>query len=929
MNQNPEQRARDRIDELLLVSGWIVQDGRHIDIHAGRGVAVREYATDVGPVDYLLFADEMPVGIIEAKREEEAERFSSHERQAEDYARAGLKHLDSKPLPFIYLSTGAITLFTDCRDPKPRMREVFTFHRPETLSQWLRSGKSLRSSLRDLGELPTQGLRDCQIAAIRNLEKSLGLGKPRALIQMATGAGKTFTAITSAYRLLKYSQARRVLFLVDTKNLGEQAEQEFMAFKPNDDTRMFPSLYGVQRLRSRYIPGDCQVYISTIQRLYAVLKGEELDEGAEETNPHEADASAAWKAGQPPDVAYNASLPPEFFDLIVIDECHRSIYNLWRQVLDYFDAFQVGLTATPDKRAYAYFNRNLVSEYTHEMAVADGVNVGHDVFIIETKVSRKGGQVWKGAYVEKRDRLTRKKRLELQDEDLPYSAKDLDKNVVNPDQIRTVIEAFRIHAPGIFPDRVLPDGSFELPKTLIFAKTDSHADDIIRIVREVFDEGNAFCKKVTYRAEEDPKGILADFRNSYNPRVAVTVDMIATGTDVRALECLLFLRDVRSAGYFEQMKGRGTRVISYDDLRKVSPAAKVTKDHFVIIDAVGVTRSLKTESRPLDRKPGTPLKDLLAAIAVGARGEELYTTLACRLSRLDRRLSDQEKEGFAALSGGSSIPEVCRALLDAYDPDIRETLRAQAEAEAKHDLSVDAEERFKHLCAEQERKAALPFTGRLNEYVEKVRLAHEQIVDRETLDEVESAQWSKELAAKDAKTIGDFKTWLETHRDEHVALRILYGEPYRRKELTHAMIRELLSRLKDDRPSLAPLSLWRAYERLGKAEGSPSSELAALVSLVRHAIGIDGTLCSYDRTVDRNFQKWVFGRHAGTPTKYTEEQLSWLRMIKDHVAESFHLDEEDLDNTPFFEQGGRGRFWQLFGNEASALIRELNEALAG
>ena len=905
-----------------------MQDKKDFDLNAGFGVAVREYSTDVGPVDYLLFADEVPVGVVEAKREEEAERFSTHEKQAEEYAGAHLKHLNNKPLPFIYLSTGTITLFTDGRDPKPRMREVFSFHRPETLSSWFGAEKSLRSSLRDLGELPAEGLRGCQISAIRNLEKSLAAAKPRALIQMATGAGKTFTAITSVYRLLKYSQARRVLFLVDTRNLGEQAEQEFMAYKPNDDTRMFPSLYGIHRLRSRFIPGDSQVYISTIQRLYAVLKGEELDEGAEETNPHEAGGGFAWKAKVPPAVEYTNSLPPEFFDLIVIDECHRSIYNLWQQVLDYFDAFQVGLTATPDKRAYAYFNRNLVSEYTHEMAVADGVNVGHDVFIIETTVSKKGGQVWKGAYVEKRDRLTRKKRLELQDEDLPYSAKDLDKDVVNPDQIRTVIEAFRDNAPRIFADRIDTDGNFELPKTLIFAKTDSHADDIIRMVREVFDKGNAFCKKVTYRTEEDPKGILADFRNAYHPRIAVTVDMIATGTDVRALECLLFLRDVRSAGYFEQMKGRGTRVISLDDLRKVSPAARITKDHFVIIDAVGVTKSLKTESRPLDKKPGTPLKDLLAAVAAGARDEELFTTLAGRLSRLDRQLTDKEKEGFVALSGGLSISEVSRALLAAYDPDVREELHEQAEKEALRDPSIDTEARYNKHCAALERNAALPFTGRLNEYVERVRLIHEQVVDRDTLDEVEVAAWSKELEAKDVQAIDDFNTWLAAHRDEFVALQILYGQPFRRRELTYAIISELHARLREDRPQLAPYSLWRAYERQGMAEGSPRSELAALVSLLRHAIGIDGKLSSYDRIVDRNFQTWVFGRHAGTPSKYTEEQLSWLRMIKEHVAESFHLDEEDLDNTPFFEQGGRGRFWQLFGSGTPALILELNEALA-
>ena len=329
-------------------------------------------------------------------------------------------------------------------------------------------------------------------------------------------------------------------------------------------------------------------------------------------------------------VGYNAKLPVEFFDFIVIDECHRSIYNLWKQVLDYFDAFLIGLTATPDNRTFGFFNQNIVSEYTHEEAVTDGVNVGSDVYLIETEITKKGGKIWKGQYVDHREKLTRKKRWEQLDEDVVYSQTQLDDNVVNPNQIRTVIRTFKEHLPEMFPDRINEKGEFEVPKTLIFAKTDSHADDIIQIVREEFGEENRFCKKITYNSE-DPKSTLAQFRNDYHPRIAVTVDMIATGTDVKPLECLLFMRDVKSRNYFEQMKGRGTRTINLDDLKKVTPSARYTKDHYVIVDAVGVTKSLKTDSRPLEKKPGVPLKDLLAAITVGARDEDLFTSLANRL----------------------------------------------------------------------------------------------------------------------------------------------------------------------------------------------------------------------------------------------------------------------------------------------------------
>jgi type I restriction enzyme R subunit len=408
---------------------------------------------------------------------------------------------------------------------------------------------------------------------------------------MATGAGKTYTAITSIYRLLKFVHAERILFLVDTKNLGQQAEQEFMAYIPNDDNRKFIELYNVQRLKSNYVATDSHVCISTIQRLYSILKGEELDEAAEEQNPHE-----TWQPKEPVPVTYNEKIPIEFFDFIVIDECHRSIYNLWKQVLDYFDAFLIGLTATPDKRTFGFFNENVVSEYSHEDAVADGVNVGYDVYTIETEITKEGAKIRAEEYVEKRERLSHKKRWEQLDEDVKYSAKQLDKDVVNPSQIRHIIRAFKERLPEIFPGRK------EVPKTLIFAKTDSHADDIIQIVRQEFGEGNAFCKKVTYNSKEDPKSVLAQFRNDYYPRIAVTVDMIATGTDVKPLECLLFMRDVKSRNYFEQMKGRGTRTLDYDDLKKVTPSVASVETHFVIVDAVGVTKSLKTDSRPLERK---------------------------------------------------------------------------------------------------------------------------------------------------------------------------------------------------------------------------------------------------------------------------------------------------------------------------------------
>ncbi|HRQ89114.1 MAG TPA: DEAD/DEAH box helicase family protein, partial [Bacteroidia bacterium] len=613
-NQNPEQIARDKIDAQLRAAAWSVQDKNAIDLHDGQGQAIREYTTDTGPADYVLFIDAKPVGVIEAKKEDHGHNITTVEDQTAAYGAAKLKYIqkNDQPLPFLYEATGTITRFTDQRDPKPRSREIFHFHRPETLRESLQTTRSLRDRLQDIPALDPANLRDCQINAITKLEASLKAAKPRALVQMATGSGKTYTAITSIYRLLKHARAKRILFLVDTRNLGEQAEQEFLAYTPSDSNLHFTQLYTVSRLASSHVPADAQVCISTIQRMYSILQGRELTEGEDDQNPAESTPSRR----EPYPVAYNEKVPPEFFDLIIIDECHRSIYNLWRQVLDYFDAFLVGLTATPDKRTYGFFKQNLVSEYTHEDAVADGVNVQGETYLIETQVTQQGGAILKGL-VEKREKLTRAKRWEQQDEDETYTAKKLDTDIVNPSQIRTVIRTFREKLPEIFPDRTDADGEFQVPKTLIFAKTDSHADDIIQIVREEFDEGNAFCKKVTFKSDqdrhdadgqlvekgEDPKSILSSFRNDYHPRIAVTVDMIATGTDVKPLECLLFMRDVKSRNYFEQMKGRGTRTLDHDGLKKASSAAKTAKTRYVLVDAIGVTKSLKTASRPPITKP--------------------------------------------------------------------------------------------------------------------------------------------------------------------------------------------------------------------------------------------------------------------------------------------------------------------------------------
>ena len=782
------------------------------------------------------------------------------------------------------------------------------------MAAWLAAPHSLRARLHGIPALNPAGLRACQITAIQNLEHSFQADRPRALIQMATGSGKTFTAITSVYRLLKHADAKRILFLVDTRNLGEQAEQEFMSYLPNDDNRKFTELYNVQRLKSPFIAASSQVCISTIQRMYSILKDEPLDESAEEDNP----AERLVRPKEPLPVVYNKKVPPEFFDFVIIDECHRSIYNLWRQVIEYFDASLIGLTATPDNRTYGIFRKNVVSEYGHELAVADGVNVGNEVYTIQTEITQKGAIVRAEQQVEKRERLTRKKRWERQDEDEHFAAPQLDRAVVIPDQIRTIIRAFHDKLPEIFPGRE------EVPKTLVFAKTDSHADDIIQIVREEFAEGNDFCKKITCQSIEDPKSVLALFRNSFNPRIAVTVDMIATGTDVKPLECLLFMRDVRSANYFEQMKGRGTRTLDADNLKKVTPSATSAKTHYVIVDAVGVTRSLKTASPPLITKPTVSLKDLATGVMMGVRDEDTVSSLAGRLSRLDKQLDESEQQRVQQAAGGVKLSEIVHQLIDSIDADRieKEALKAANGAEPTESQLDQARDQLVG-------RAANVFTGHLINLLDTIRREKEQTIDHENLDKLMETGWSGDAKENAEEMAKDFAAYLEENRDQIEALTIFYSQPARRSQVTYTMIKAVLDALKSDRPKLAPIRVWRAYALLDEYKGAdPANELTALVALIRRLCGIDEKLAPYDETVRRNFQSWILKRHSGAGEKFTGEQLNWLHMVRDHIATSIHLDRDDLDMAPFDAKGGLGKMHQLFGVGMDDVINELNEALA-
>lgn len=908
----PEEEARKNIDHMLEKSGWRVQDHKDINRSADFGVAVREFPLGKKAVDYALFIDGNPVGVVEAKHA--GCTLSGVTVQSDEYIK-GLAHTypnsPRKP-PFSYESTGVETIFTDRRDPRHRSRHVFTFHRPEVLAVFLREDVTLRGRLGQIPTLDYGNLRRCQTDAIIKLERSFAKGHQRSLIQMATGTGKTFTAVTFIYRLIKFAKARKILFLVDRANLGRQALREFQQYTAPDDGRKFTDLYNVQHLQSQTID-DVSVVISTVQRLYSILQGK--DEFVEDND--EFSNFEGVEDDKQVEIQYNPNVPIGEFDFIVIDECHRSIYNKWKQVLDYFDAFLIGLTATPSKHTIGFFENNQVMEYTHKRAVADRVNVGYQVYSIRTKITAEGSTIEAGETIEKRDRLTREQRLEMLEQDYTYEGKHLDRDVLASDQIRLVVKTFRDRLPEIFPGRE------QVPKTLIFAKDDAHAEEITKIVRDVFGEGNEFCQKITYKTTgAKPEDLIKSFRNSVNPRIAVTVDMIATGTDIRPLECIMFMRDVKSELYFDQMKGRGTRVIDPNDLQAVTPDAR-SKDHFVIVDAVGVCEHAKSDTHSLNRKKGISFERLIQMTSEGRADEDALDTLAYRMSILDNNLDEGGKSEIKKAMG-MTIPHMVNKILDWTD-----TNKQYEYAKEKFDTNEPTTEQLADARKESIQNACGLFNSpELRRVILAAKRKSELVIDNISIDTLQKTGFDERAKEMSKDTVTSFKEFLEKYKDELVALRIIYSKPYNMRSITFKDIKELADAIRVPPYNLTPERIWDAYHNLerSRVRNNPKKMLTDLISIVRFSTGQAERLAPFNELVEEKFAKWIEIQES-SGRRFTGEQLEWLTNIKEHIGSAASITLDDLDDVPFNQMGGRVRFYQVFEGSHEKVLEELHAVL--
>ena len=917
----PEEQARVLIDEQLTQAGWHVCDRQDIDLVNQYGNAVREVIMETGHgrADYLLYVDKRVVGVIEAKPIGTA--LSGVEWQSAMYA-AGLPEayretavLKDDRLPFVFEASGTETQYKNGFDPDPRARKIFNFPQPETLARITRDAEAnpdaptWRARVHNMPPYDDYDLRPASKIAVGAIENSLAAqNHSRSFVQMATGAGKTRMAVTESYRLIRYGGFNRVLFLVDRNNLGDQTLREFRDYTTPDDGRKFTDLYNVDKLTSAGMVTSSKVVISTIQRVFAALRGIEAPEDDDPDIDN-------FMPPAPVTAEYSALLAPESFDLVIVDECHRSIYGVWRSVLEYFDAHILGLTATPTKQAFGFFEQNLVSEYTYPQSVADGVNVDFEVYRIKTAISEDGSTIDAGTIVPKQDRRTRQQRFEELDEDFEYTAGQLDRVVTSKPQIRLIIETFRDRLfTEIFPGRSV------VPKTLIFAKDDNHAEEIVNTAREVFGKGSDFAAKITYTAK-DPKDLLQKFRNSPTLRIAVTVDMIATGTDVRPIECVFFMRDVKSRTYFEQMKGRGARTINDADFQTITPDAKF-KERFVIVDAVGVTEHPFVDAAPLERTKSLTLKQLLERAATFTITADETATLASRLSRLERELTKEEHRELTDLAG-TPITAITKDLMTVTDPDVITNLEKNAptKADGTPDVAKAVREHINTVVTPIAGNA--PLRTRLLE----MRASKDRIIDEVSVDILLTAEGVIDYD-KCREVITSWKGFLEDNKDEITLIQILYSQD-NNAQITFKELRELSDRIAAPPRSWTIDLIWNAYQALDTDNVQRADRHTAtdLITLIRYTLEHDHELVPYATTVEDRYTNWLAQQHQNGVT-FTETQRWWLDRIKDTIIQTTHITIDDLDLAPFTERGGIDGAGRDLGPDAQTLIDDLNTTLA-
>ena len=881
----PEEKARVKIDKQLRNAGWDIV-ARNEYLPNGTSAVKEALMGGNTESDYLLFIDGKAIAVVEAKREDNP-LGDEVKKQAEDYAVSpqdwyGLWF--EKLIPLVYMANGNKIYFKNMLVENSDYEELSQMHSPKKMLQII--GK--KSEYGALPLIEKRGLRDCQYRAEVKFEESLKMGNKKNLAVLATGSGKTYLACLAAYRLLNYTPTKRILFLVDRNNLARQTESEFSVFDRTEGQQKMGNLYTINRLKKEEdIKGD--IVISTIQKLFCVLTGQEINDSDEDAEDEKAKADEEKDSKTVVDLGNDLKLPPDYFQLIIVDECHRSIYGKWKKVLDYFSGATVlGLTATPTPEAYAYFNKNVIEEYTYDDSVVDGVNVPPRVYRIITDVTAHGGTIEKGTKIIETAKRTRKSETIDVGTSVEYGAAELDRSVVNKKQIKEVLMAYKKSIyEDLYPNR---EKKWEyIPKTLIFAKDDNHATEIVDIAKDVFKsefENEAipekFVQKITYSAG-DSNALIRDLRTEKEFRIAVTVTLVATGTDVKPLEVVLFMKDVHSDVLYTQMKGRGCRVISDDKLKEVTPNAD-TKECYYIVDAVGVTESEKHIPKPGpdgSGKKNLSLEHLLERLAHNEVSDENLMLLRDYCSTINRRYEESVLFGrhldYFITNFGFAPRKLANDINTAF---------AQGTLVEYISPSHDNSMRMGLIYC---------LIGNLQARNKLLEMQRGYLVETGDDDKVLYAGFSKETAKK---YIENFEKYLEDHKDDIEALRIIYNSED--KVITHDMLMELRDRLLSESRQYGVYQIWKNYKLLDEQsdvevlDGKANvNALTNLIQIVRYAYKKSQKLTSLI-----NGYASRFSLYCGQNQRIlTEEQKDIMQQIAEYIINDGAITVMELNET--------------------------------
>lgn len=890
MSESEKITRKKRIDAQLSHIGWrICPYELGLNTSALSAHAVEEYPTENGPADYALFVNGKLLGIIEAKKY--GIGAQNVLEQAKRYAR-GVVHNVGRwgeyMVPFLFSSSGEQVFFHDVRLKQNISRQLEDFYSPDALWEFFHRDEeqSLRW-FRD-NEIDNPRLRPYQKKAIAAVEKAMEEGKRKMLLAMATGTGKTFTTVNQIYRLLKSKKAKRILFLVDRKALAAQAATAFAAFetpsglKLNQEYELYSQRFkkedldetekfDVNTLPNEYLtkPDAAKtfVYVATIQRMAINLLGKDAVMGSEGNDTD--DESDADKL----------DIPIHAFDVIIADECHRGYTsketNVWRSVLDYFDAVKIGLTATPAMHTVSFFGEP-VYRYTVNEAILEGFLVGYDAVKIKSGVLINGVFLKEGEQVGKVDTISGQLKIEGLEDERQFDATQVERKITVPDTNRKIVQELKKYCLAFEEEH----GRF--PKTLIFASNDinniSHADHLVTYCKETFARGDDFVAKITGNPNVDrPLEKIRKFRNRPEPKIVVSVDMLSTGVDIPWLEFIVFLRPVKSRILWEQMLGRGTRLCT-----------DINKEKFTVFDCFDGT-----------------LIEYFKNVSNFDFGEVASETLT--IEEVIRRIDDNEDRDYHVnifikrlRRIEKNISAEGRKQLESYIPDgdvgrFATDLKGLLKNQFTGTMKLLKDKKFQKLLTDY--KKAKSFF----------------IVAHNVQDEV-SSQLVFEAGEKylqPQEYLEAFASFVKENKEKIEAVKVILERP---KEWRTEVLKELRTELL--KHHFPEGSLKRAAQLVHK------KHLPDIISIIRNAAKNEPVLDVNER-VDHAIEKLFAGKQI------TDEQSAWIQYIKEHLIQNLTLDKEDFEFSPILERhGGWGKFKMLFSNESETIIKEINAAIA-